>query len=151
MDIEQLRKINQLSSELKRHGMVNSSTDAYEQAQQIVTITPKKAVSNQETVLVEAAPSADPLVSRQFQVELDRIQKTVNEELDVLRSAMNQIIAEVNALRDDLSKAQAAQPPKQKEKQVELKTEVKVPHPRQGNFQPGDVDIQKMFYFGTKK
>lgn len=150
MGVDQLRKINQLSSELKRHGMADSSTDAYAQAQQIVTITPKKSVS-QETVLVEAAPAANSLSARQFQVELDRVHKAVNEELDVLRNAFNQIIVEVNALREDLIKAQAAQPPKQKEKQVELKTETKVPHPRQGNYQPGDVDIQKMFYFGTKK
>ena len=101
MDVEQLRKINQLSSELKRHGMAGDSTDAYAQAQQIITITPKKSISNQETVVVEAAPAADSLSSRQFQVELERVHKAVTEELDMLRNAFNQIIVEVNALRED--------------------------------------------------
>jgi flagellar hook-associated protein FlgK len=152
MDIDQLRKINQLSHELRKHHMAESSNEAYDQAQQIVTITQKPSASaGQETVLVEAAPAADQLAARQFQIELDRIQKTVNEEMDVLRNALNQIISEVNSLRDELSKVQTAQPPKPKEKQAELKTEDKTPHARVGNFQPGDVDIQKMFYFGTKK
>jgi hypothetical protein len=80
------------------------------------------------------------------------MQKGFSEELDVLRTAMNQLIIEVNSLREELSKAQVApQQPKQKEKQAELKTETKVAHPRQGDWKPGDVDIQKMFYYGTKK
>jgi len=41
MDLEQLRRINTLSSELKRHGMADSSTDAYEQAEQIIQIVQK--------------------------------------------------------------------------------------------------------------
>ncbi len=150
MDLEQLRKINTLSHELKRHNMASSSTDAYTQAQQIVQVIPKPATASCETIVVEAAPAA-PIAERQFQLELERVHKAVAEEVEVLRTAINQIIAEVNALREDLGKVQSAQPPKPKEKQVELKTETKEAHPRQGNFQPGDVDIQKMFYFGTKK
>lgn len=152
MDLGQLQRINKLSSELKRHGMADSSTDAYTQAQQIVTITPKKNVpaAGQETVVVEAAPM-EPLAARQFQLELERVHKAVTKELDVLRNAINQIVAEVNALREDVCKLQSVQPPKPKEKQVELKTEERVPHARVGDWKPGDVDIQKMFYFGTKK
>lgn len=150
MDIDQLQKINQLSHELKRHGMASSATDAYSQAQQIITITPKSPAAAQETVMVEAAP-VEPLAARQFQIELERVQKAYAEELEMMRTAINQIIAEVNSLRDEFTKVQAVQPPKPKEKQVELKTEQKVPHPRQGDWKPGDVDIQKMFYFGTKK
>jgi hypothetical protein len=152
MDVEKLRKINQLSQELKKHGMADSSQDAYTQAQQIIQVIPKNsAPASQESVIVETAPAQDPLAARQFQIELDKMQKGFSEELDVLRTAMNQLIIEVNSLRDELSKAQMAQPPKQKEKQVELKTETKVAHPRQGDWKPGDVDIQKMFYYGTKK
>ncbi len=150
MDLEQLRKINTLSHELKRHHMADSSTEAYTQAQQIVQIIPKPAPQSQETVLVQEAP-VEPIAARQFQIELDRVQKAVTEELDLVRNAVNQIITEVNALRDEVTKLQSAQPPKPKEKQAELKTEAKEAHPRQGNFQPGDVDIQKVFYFGTKK
>jgi hypothetical protein len=151
MDVEKLRRINMLSHELKKHGMADSSTDAYNQAQQMVQVIPKTNSTPQESVVIEAAPAAEPLAARQFQIEVDKIQKAFSEELDVIRNAMNQVIMEVNSLREDLSKAQAAQPPKQKEKQVELKTEVKVSHPRQGDWKPGDVDIQKMFYYGNKK
>jgi len=151
MDMDQLRKINQLSSELKRHGMAGSSTDAYQQAEEIIQVTHKPApVEQGESVVVEQAP-ADPLVARQFAVELERMQKEHAVQLDVLRNAMNQLIAEVNSLRDEFSKAQSEQPPKQKEKQAELKTENKEPHPRQGHYKPGDIDIKSVFYFGTKK
>lgn len=151
MDMDQLRKINQLSSELKKHKMADSSMDAYSQAQHIVQVIPKGSISQpQETVMVEAAP-ADPLVARQFEIEMQRVQKGLSDELEVMRNAMNQIIAEVNALREDLSKAQAAQPPRPKEKQEALKTETKEPHPRQGDYKPGDIDIKSVFYFGNKK
>jgi methionine synthase I (cobalamin-dependent) len=152
MDVDKLRRINMLSSELKKHGMADSSQDAYTQAQEIIQVTPKQSSqATQESVIVETAPAQDPLAAKQFQIELDKMQRGFSEEMDVLRNAMNQLIIEVNSLRDELGKAQAAQPPKQKEKQVELKTETKVSHPRQGNWTPGDVDIQKMFYYGTKK
>ena len=151
MDMDQLRKINQLSSELKKHHMADSSMDAYSQAQHIVQVIPKTSVSHgQESVVVEAAP-ADPLVARQFEMEIQRIQKGFSDELEVMRTAMNQIIAEVNALREDLSKAQAQVPPKPKEKQEALKTEANEPHPRQGIYKPGDIDIKSVFYFGNKK
>ncbi|MEM4247448.1 MAG: hypothetical protein QXR48_02875 [Candidatus Woesearchaeota archaeon] len=151
MDVEKLRKINMLSSELKKHGMAESSQDAYTQAQEIIQVIPKdNARATQESVIVETAPAHDPLAAKQFQIELEKLQKVFSDELDILRNAMNQLITEVNALREDLNKIQSAQP-KQKEKQVELKTEPKVAHPRQGDWKPGDVDIQKMFYYGTKK
>ena len=90
MDMDQLRKINTLSHELKRHHMADSSTDAYSQAQQIVQIIPKhKPAESGETVLVEAAPA--PLAERQFQIELDRVHKAVAEELEMMRGAINQI------------------------------------------------------------
>ncbi len=150
MDLEQLRKINQLSSELKRHGMAENSTEAYSQAQQIVQIIPKQPASPEGSTVIEAAP-AEPLAMRQFQIELEKIQKTANEELDVLRNAMNQIIAEVNSLREDISKIQTAPvAQKPKEKQAELQTP-KESHPRQGDYKPGDIDIKSVFYFGTKK
>jgi len=151
MDLDQLRKINQLSSELKKHGMAESSTDAYAQAQQIVELVPKpKPAAAPESVVIEAAP-VEPIAAKQFELEFERVRKAVAEEMDVLRNTINQIIGEVNSIREDISKLSAVQPPKLKEKQAELKTEVRVNHPRQGSWQPGDVDIQKMFYFGTKK
>jgi len=152
MDVEKLRRINILSQELKKHGMAESSEDAYTQAQRMIQVIPKdNAQATQECVIVETAPAPTPLESRQFQLELEKLQKGFSEELDVLRNAMNQLIIEVNSLRDELNKVQTMQPPKQKEKQAELKTEAKASHPRQGGWKPGDVDIQKMFYYGTKK
>ena len=151
MDLDQVRKINDLSNELKKHGMVDSSTDAYQQAEQMIQVIPKQEATqdNGSQVVVQEAPK-DSLAERQFRIELERMQKAMREEIDIMRNAMNQIITEVNALRDDLSNLQNAQPPKSKEKQKELKTETKEPHPRQGNFSSKDVDIQKMFYFGNK-
>ncbi len=152
MDLDQLQKINSLSHELKKHKMAGTSEDAYTQAQQIIQVIPRQhAQEQQESVTIETAPAPNQIESRQFQIEMERMQKAFAEEMDVMRTAMNQLIAEVNSLRGELGKVQSAQPPKQKEKQAELKTEAKVSHPRQGDWKPGDVDIQKMFYYGTKK
>jgi hypothetical protein len=130
--------------------MADSSTDAYAQAEQIITITPKRATGEQETIVMEA-PAQGALAARQSQIEIELLRKGVNDEMEIFRNAINQIIAEVNSLREDLTKIQNEAQPKPREKQAELKTENKEAHPRQGNFQPGDVDIQKMFYFGVKK
>ncbi len=152
MDLDQLQKINALSHELKKHKMAGSSEDAYTQAQQIIQVIPRQnAQEHQESVIAETAPVPDQMESRQFQIEMERMRKVFAEEIEVMRTAMNQLITEVNSLREELGKVQSAQPPKPKEKQVELKTEPKVAHPRQGGWKPGDVDIQKMFYYGTKK
>jgi hypothetical protein len=69
----------------------------------------------------------------------------------MLKSALNTLAHELESVKSELRKLGESVPPKPKEKQVELKTEAKEVHPRQGNFTPSDVDIQKMFYFGTKK
>ena len=75
--------------------------------------------------------------------------KKYDEELGTLRSAVERLAAEVETLKSTVSKLSEATPVP-KEKQAPLKTETKEPHPRQGNFSPDDIDIQKVFYFGTK-
>ncbi len=152
MDLDQLQRINALSHELKKHKMAGTSEEAFTQAQQIIQVLPRQnAQEQQESVTIETAPAPNLIETRQFQIEMERMRNAFAEEIDVMRTAMNQLITEVNSLREELSRVKSAQPPKPKEKQAELKTEPKTAHPRQGDWKPGDVDIQKMFYYGTKK
>ena len=152
MDLDQLKKINNLSHELQRHGFTDSSEESYNQAEQIIQIVPKQTTSipAQETEVVQMT-NTDVLEERQFQIQVEQLTKQFNKELDCFRDAINELVREVNTLKEEIHKLKA-QPAQPKEKQVLLPTESQPeePHPRQGNFKPSDVDIQKMFYFGNK-
>ncbi len=154
MDINQLSKINTLSSELKKHGMAENSTVALQQAEEIMQTEGTQA--GKETMTIQE-PQTNQLAERQVQIEIEKVQKVIAEELDTFRNAINQVIIEVNNVRDDVSKLRTTlTQPKAKETQVTLAEEKKIevkpaePHPRQGNLTSKDVDIQKMFYFGNK-
>lgn len=159
MDLEQLKKINTLSHELRRHGFSSSSEDAYREAERTIQIIPKQHVQPvQESAVIEVPSSASALAERQFQLQVEQLTKQFSAELDAFREAVNDIIKEVNALHEDVSRLRAeASQPRKKEKQIHIAPEQKTlpdekkeAHPRQGAFTPGDVDIQKMFYFGKK-
>ena len=81
---------------------------------------------------------------------LEMNSKKNSQELDLLRSAVGRLAHELESLKGELKRLLEEAPPRQKEKQQPLKTETKEAHPRQGNFTPDDVSIEKMFYFGNK-
>ena len=146
MDVFKLQKINSLASDLKRHNFAASSEDAFQQAEQVF------GQSSEEQVVVEqpVEQKTDNLSERRTELLLDMNNKKYEQEFALLRSALKNLAQELEVLKSELRKF-SEQSPKPKEKQVELKTEVKEEHPRQGKFVPGDVDIQKMFYFGNKR
>lgn len=58
---------------------------------------------------------------------------------------------EINIDVDDESKAEQAAPVQAQPKKEEYKQEQTVPQSRVGNYKPGDISIEKMFYYGNKK
>lgn len=155
MDLEQLKRINTLSHELIKHGFTQSSEEAYNQAEKAIRLAPKTQVAVQEQS-TEVPTAASALAERKFQVELERVTKQVNQELNVFRDSVNNIITELNSLKEEVGKLKTTQPPKKKEKQISFGPEQKTiqqpkeKHPKQGGFDSQDVDINKMFYFGNK-
>jgi len=153
MNIADVQKMNALASELRKNHFAGSSVDAFQQAQDIVNVRnePHSSVQPRENSSVDDRAA---LFEKRFQLILDMNNKKYEQEFALFRSALNQLAGELSAVRGELEKARAQlneAPKVQKEVQQPLKTEVKEAHPRQGNFTSSDVDIKKMFYFGTKK
>ena len=147
MDVDKLQKINLLANELKKHNFAFSSDDAFKQAEQVYE-------EGAQQIVVEEKPfvqqQSSGLETKKVELILEMNNKKYDQEFAALRNAVNMLAQELEVLKGELRKY-SDEHPRQKEKQVELKTEVKEAHPRQGNFQPSDVDIQKMFYFGAKR
>ncbi len=152
MNITDVQKMNALASELRKNHFAGSSVDAYNQAQDIMSSREehKDSVPSRDHSVVQDQAA---LFEKRFQLILEMNNKKYEQEFALLRSAINQLVGELNMVRGELQKAkeQVHEVPKPKEVQQPLKTEAKEAHPRQGNFTPNDVDIKKMFYFGTKK
>lgn len=152
MNITDVQKMNALASELRKNHFAGSSVDAYNQAQDIMSSREehKSSVPSRDHSVVQDQAA---LFEKRFQLILEMNNKKYEQEFALLRSAINQLVGELNMVRGELQKAkeQVYEAPKPKEVQQPLKTEVKEAHPRQGNFTSSDVDIKKMFYFGTKK
>lgn len=147
MDVDKLQRINALASELRKHNFALSNDEAYKQAEQVY----EEGEQVQVQTMREPAPvKEDALAERKIQLILDMNNKRFLQEFDLLRSALNTLANELEAVKSEMRKLSEQAPPKPKERQEPLKTEAKEDHPRQGKFTPSDVDIQKMFYFGTK-
>lgn len=157
MNVDKLQKINALASELRKYNFANSSEDAFQQAEQ--TIRPGQPVQEAE-VAAEPVQEArqernvqvqeDGLVQKQVEILLEQQGRKQQQEVALLRAAVNQLSAEVDGMKAQMQKLAEQEPPKPREKQVELPKEDKEDHPRQGKFTSSDVDIQKMFYFGNQ-
>lgn len=152
MNISDVQKMNALASELRKNHFAGSSVDAFQQAQDIVNTRQdhSQVIPSREHVVQDQSA----LFEKRFQLILDMNNKKYEQEFALLRSALNQLANEFSSVRGELEKArsQIQEAPKvHKEVQQPLKTEVKEAHPRQGNFTSSDVDIKKMFYFGSKK
>lgn len=150
MDVDKLQRINALASELRKHNFALSSDEAFQQAEQVYEGTGSQVIVEQKPMAT--SQNQDALSMRRFEMMLEQNNKRYEAEFATYRNAINMLASQLEVLKAELAKfghEEKAERPK--EKQVELKTEVKESHPRQGNFQPSDVDIQKMFYFGAKR
>ena len=148
MDVFKLQKINNLASELRKHNIADSSDSAFQQAEQVFEPSVQQVVIEEKPAVVQRV---DVLAERKFEMLLEQNNKKYEQEISLLRSAVGTLANELECLKSELRKLSEQAPPKPKERQEPLKTEVKEEHPRQGKFTSTDVDIQKMFYFGAKK
>ncbi|GEM_PF-1644136 len=104
-----------------------------------------------ETMQEQSKPSA--LQERRFELLLEMNNHKYDQELSALKLVLSAMSTQLEQMRLELKTLNERQlqsgTPKKLDKQEMLKTEVKEPHPRQGNYKPGDIDMQKMFYYGT--
>ncbi|MCB9362785.1 DUF2240 family protein [Candidatus Woesearchaeota archaeon] len=159
MNIEELRKANQMIAELTKNGHVQSFDDAVSQATSIYENSVPESYKRQETV-VQELPKVEPQTKSVTEQEIRQIvsdaimknNKLIAEEMKKLYNEMQQI------------KAIKAQPVERPVEQVQqhasnqVSTEnsggkpqtQKESHPRQGNFSPDNVVLENYFYYGSK-
>lgn len=167
MDIEKMKRINELARELKEQGMASDTEDAYKKAERMIEGTPEEPViSRSENSIINTTqqnnnPNFDKIpASGALNFDaidkkgmLDRIE-ALEGQLNVMFGKMNEIISEINRIqtkrKDDspIEIREEREDRKPKDSQSNLKKEEVHAHPRTGNYKPDDVSIEKMFYFG---
>jgi len=158
MDVEKLKKINQLSKDLKRHGLVVE--EAITQASNIVNEDEVKTFLDKSKE--EIASSRNPTSTDQYIVMLERNHRKIAEEVQNIKNEVARMLSEFEELKNKINSpetrpvqqeeetVQEEKTKEKQEKQAQLSPKKKESHPRQGNFTPEDVSIEKMFYFGKK-
>lgn len=155
MNVNDVAKMNQMMKELQKHGIARNAPEAFQQAQDIVSDEPKKVITiNEEGVQVETATvQGSAIIESRVNLLLDMHNKKIESNFLTMRDTISALAMEIEKLKFELkkfsdSKAKVVQVVQ--ETQKSLKTEEKAAHPRQGNYAPGDVAIDKMFYYGHK-
>ena len=145
MDVEKLKKMNELSKELKKHGMADSTAQAFAQAGEIVRDETFKKIIEPNTSSQKSAE-----FDSQYQIMLERQNRQIVQAVQALKETIAAMQAEIEMLKADRRAAPVQERPKQEaQTKVPQKKESKE-HPRQGGFTPEDVAMDKIFYFGKK-
>lgn len=167
MEVEKIRKMGELSKELRKHGFAESSDDALKQTEQIykenylgeeiMQAKPPEIAEAQREAQEQTqenqtqAPTTESTSPQLLTEHIERIEKV---EKDVLRifEKMNEIIKTINLFEEKFDKIQVAgAEEKPKETQTKIpEPEKKTESPRSGDYKPKDVEIDKIFYYGNK-
>ncbi len=177
MDIEKIKKINEMSRQLRNHHFAMSSDEAIQDARKIydeelnLEIAPARTESSQ--VQAQAPLTNVPLLEKKFQILLDQNFKSFKADLTNLQETVEFLQQELSKLHQRVSKLQqpvktvvieklqepqtsVEKPVREFEEEaprpapVQKKVEeVKQSHPRSGDLTSKDVSIEKFFYFGN--
>lgn len=180
MDVEKLKKLNQLTKELQKHSFAFTSEDAFKQAEKVfdnvknnlntVEQTPpteqtviKESTNNNNSVSTEN--STDYLLQKKIEYLMEMSTKKFIQEIENMKTEIQNLNLQIQNMKNDQASQQLSQvqPTKTEEtveqpindepKQSQTTSDSKKtnePHPRQGNYKSEDVSIEKMFYFGNK-
>lgn len=147
MDVEKLKKMNELSKELKKHGIADSTKQAFAQAGEMVR---DEAVGDVITRSGNSEKSKDSFDS-QYQIMLERQNRQMASEIKALKETVAAIQEELKQLKCADFKArtpeQRQEPSVEKQATLQKKEEK---HPKQGDFNSDDVAVDKIFYYGKK-
>lgn len=183
MDLEKLKKLNQLTKELQKHSFAFNSDEAFKQAGKVFEETQqelnhmiKDESENKISVPVSSEQTkndqqSDFLIQKKVEIMLEMNNKKFIEEIQNLKQEISNLHLQVQNLKSELQNnvnreintehtaspavkqtvqnevVQQQEPPRVQET---VQEKPKDPHPRQGNYTPEDVSIEKMFYYGNK-
>ena len=144
MDLEKIRKINELTKTLQQHNFATSSIDAVENASQVYNYTPKVeenpfqqpsqlgqpfvsqtqtqpqnfTVTPATTPAQEQKPSETPsLLERRYQLILEMSTKRFDQEINGLKDQISSLSSQLFSLRADIMKI-SSQPKPQYQQEV---------------------------------
>ena len=153
MDISKIQKINALAKELKKHGIVENMEQGAKEAEKYIHGGSKDAKEFNKLQEEEHIPEP-----KDENLRLRKIESTLNQQqemIQVLQEKINEIIEEINKMQPAQKTLTEQKEEPKEEKQAPLKEtktkEENKSNPRSGNYNPSDVAIDKMFYFGTNK
>lgn len=149
MDVESAMRVNELAKELSKKGFADSSEDASRMAEQFL----QKSIVHKDNI-------AQPEGSDKFEIQIERFQRKFNSDLSGMQDKLNSVISNMNLICDEIQRLKTREPvrqevnteaPKQgKQEKIGAKETKKEYPPRTGKFRPGDIDINEVFYCGTK-
>ena len=171
IDIEKLKKMNNLIKDLKHQGFASNSNDALQQASGFYShdlggVVPEQKQKNygyddpKPTASKLETPADSPQISEayletKFQLILEMNNKRFNEEFNKLHSKITSLNDEMSSLRMELRKANEfkSEKPRMSEPQMPMQQQLPVEqkkedHPRQGKYTSQDVPIDQFFKFG---
>ena len=174
MDIEKLKKVNQLATTLRSQGLASGRDEAANLAGQMswqeednvdhifkeesqpeqISIGEEK-MDEQNQVKKEPVYDEQRMIevfqkfADQFSSEIKKINEKVNEQEETIRQIAQRVVTMSEESSSGDKKTEEAKPSQQQlnTEQQEQKTEEK---PRSGDYNSNDVSIEEFFYFGQK-
>lgn len=163
--ITEIQKLNDMTKELRSHGMAVSSRDAVENARKMMRtsdvdeaiFTAKPTYSEEKTIELKEVSKDDLVKAMEANAKYIAEQlKAFREEMSSLKTDVDNLRKEIVGVRINAAKQEINEKPiQQSTAQAMQQAGQQAPpqaesHPRQGNFEQKDVSIEKMFYFGKK-
>ena len=149
MDVEKTQKMNNLAKELVKQGLAPSSEHATKLAEEMIS---------------KDAPKSE--VSESNEIAFERLQRKINYELEPLKQQVQSLTNQLNDLRNQVRNLRINQVQERPKQESQAKLVEEAPkekaeekpccepkegdNQRTGEFKPGDVDINKVFYYGNK-
>lgn len=151
MNVEEIQKVDLLAKTLQSQGIATSPSDAADKANEIINVTEDKNVEEDVRIHLLERKYKNLLNenNNQFFSEINDIKTALSSLNNELSSVKNQLRENKEKINEQLVKSE----PETKEVQVKIEDSKEIkkePHPRQGNYNPDDVSIEKFFYCGVK-
>ena len=154
MDIEKIKKINELAHDLLRRGMASDRIEAAQMAEKMIDKGgAQPVVEEKDDAETKEVKTAQPDQSQAAPVNYKEIVKVLSDNAEFMMDALKEFHAKFAELRKEIGelRRKVSQGGHQERPQQSLKKYEKEPHPKQGRHTPEDVSVEKMFYYGNKK
>ncbi|MEM3126504.1 MAG: hypothetical protein QW331_00340 [Candidatus Woesearchaeota archaeon] len=162
--ITEIQRLNEMTKELRSHGMAFSSDDAVQNARKMIDTKDidENVFSSQAILLKEEKKTEAKDVSKDDLIRaMEENAKYVAEQMKAFKTEISSMKTDIenlrkeivgiriNSAREEIKEKPIRQSTSQMMQQAAQQTPAE-PHPRQGNFEQKEVSIEKMFYFGKK-